>query len=237
MERVAFLVEDRGERIDCLLNPETVEVSRLAGVRARGTASGRLTTAGLADDPVAFTGGGRTELTLDLLFDVDLMDAAVRPADVRTLTRRLWSLAENSALDRGARRPPLIRLVWGKAWNVPGVVVAVAERFEQFTAGGAPRRSWLRMKLVRVGEPPVEEASGPAPAAATDAPLDPTTTPPDAVMAVGDGNAGPGFSGVRFDLLANDALGSPLRWRELAEHNRVANPFDVAPGTALEVPS
>ena len=70
MERVAFLVDDTGERIDCLLNPETVAVTRLAGVRTRGTATGQLTGAGLADDPLQFTGGGRTEIVMDLLFDI-----------------------------------------------------------------------------------------------------------------------------------------------------------------------
>jgi hypothetical protein len=81
MERVAFLIDDSGERIDCLLNPETVEVTRLAGVRPRGTASGQLTGAGLADDPLQFTGGGRTELVLDLLFDVELVETQVPPTD------------------------------------------------------------------------------------------------------------------------------------------------------------
>jgi hypothetical protein len=240
MERVAFLVEETGERIDCLLNPETVEVTRLAGVRARGTANGRLTTSGLADDPLTFTGGGRTELTLDLLFDVDFVDGQLRPADVRVLTRRLWLLAENSADERGARRPPLVRLVWGKAWNVPGVIVAVAERFDMFTAGGAPHRSWLRMKLVRMADDATEAWTGfdnvPASPTAAGIGPDPGATSSGAVVALGDGNPHPGYSGVRFDLLANDALGSPLRWRALAEYNRIANPLDVAPGTALGIP-
>ena len=90
MERVAFLIDSSGERVDCLLNPETVEVTRLAGVRPRGAGAGQLVGSGLADDPLLFTGGGRTELVLDLLFDVDLVDEPTRPEDVRLLTRRLW---------------------------------------------------------------------------------------------------------------------------------------------------
>ena len=35
MERVAFIVDATGERIDCLLNPETLAVRRQAGVRPR----------------------------------------------------------------------------------------------------------------------------------------------------------------------------------------------------------
>ncbi|MEH0934771.1 CIS tube protein [Micromonospora psammae] len=234
MERVAFLVDETGVRVDCLLNPETVQVTRLAGVRPRGLADGQLTGAGLADDPLAFTGGGRTELVLDLLFDTDLVEAQTRPGDVRTLTRPLWMLAENSAVEHGWLRPPLVRLVWGKTWNVPGVVVAIAERFDAFTGTGSPRRSWLRLKLVRMAESADQAQEGFADelAAATT----PSAAPGTAVVAAGDGSAVPGYSGVRFDLLAHDALGSPLRWRLLAEHNRITDPLTVPAGTALAVP-
>lgn len=246
MERVAFLVEETGERIDCLLNPETLEVSRLAGVRARGSAGGLLTGAGQADDPLHFTGGGRTEMVLDLLFDVELTEIQPRPTDVRTLTRRLWLLAENSAEDRGSVRPPLVRLVWGKTWNIPGVITTVAERFDDFDRYGSPRRSWLRMKLVRVAESAqrAQEAfDAELSAAQADRELQaalaaPSTDPAatGAVRAVGDGQPEPGFTGVRFDLLTTDALGSPFLWRRLAAYNGIDNPFEVAAGTVLAVP-
>jgi hypothetical protein len=218
--------------VDCLLNPETVQVTRLAGVRHRGAATGQITGAGLADDPLLFTGGGRTELLLDLLFDVDLVEAPTRPADVRTLTRRLWLLAENSAEDRGAVRPPLVRFVWGKSWNMPGVIVAMAERFDAFDPAGAPRRSGLRLKMVRVAESAAQAVAGfeeelAAPARPAGAPAGAT-----AVQAVGDGTS----EGVRFDLLAAEALGSPLEWRELAEYNQVADPMRVPAGAVLAVP-
>ncbi|MGC4746164.1 hypothetical protein ACLQ28_10935 [Micromonospora sp. DT201] len=234
MERVAFLIDSSGERVDCLLNPETVQVTRLAGVRPRGASGGQLTGSGLADDPLVFTGGGRTELVLDLLFDVDFVQAQVRPADVRVLTRPLWMLAENSTAEHGWLRPPLVRLVWGKTWNVPGVIIAVAERFDAFTGTGSPRRSWLRLKLVRAAETADQAEAGFAEELA--AASTPTAAPGSAVIAAGDGAAEPGRSGVRFDLLANDALGSPLRWRLLAEHNRITDPLAVPPGTTLAVP-
>ncbi|MBG6065493.1 CIS tube protein [Micromonospora ureilytica] len=234
MERVAFLIDSSGERVDCLLNPETVQVTRLAGVRQRGAGGGQLTGSGLADDPLVFTGGGRTELVLDLLFDVDFVEAQLRPADVRVLTRPLWMLAENSTAEHGWLRPPLVRLVWGKTWNVPGVIIAVAERFDAFTGTGSPRRSWLRLKLVRAAETADQAEAGFAEELA--AASTPTAAPGSAVIAAGDGAAEPGRSGVRFDLLANDALGSPLRWRLLAEHNRITDPLAVPAGTTLAVP-
>jgi hypothetical protein len=237
MERVAFLVDGTGERIDCLLNPESLEVNRLAGVRVRGSGGNQFVGAGLADDPLLFTGGGRTEMSLDLVFDVDFVEAPVRPADVRVLTRRLWLLAENSTGDHGAVRPPLVRLVWGKSWNLPGVIVAVAERFDDFDAAGAPRRSWLRLKMVRIAESPARVRAGFEEELAATQRVPAATVPaPAAVQAIGDGTNEPGYCGVRFDLLADEATGSPLQWRALADHNDIDNPFTVPPGSVLAVP-
>ncbi len=72
--------------------------------------------------------------------------------DVRALTRPLWDLAENAFSD-GFGAPPPVRFIWGKSWNMPSVVVAVAERLEQFDANGTPQRSWLSLRLRRIEEP------------------------------------------------------------------------------------
>ena len=147
MERVAFLLEKTGERFGCLLNPESVVVRRLAGVRPRQSTSGPLTGAALKDDPLIYTGGGMTEILLDLLFDVSLGGSTVDTEDVRDLTRRLTELAEGIAGDDKYGQVPLVRFVWGKSWNVLGVVTAIAERLEYFTPSGAPQRSWLHAPL------------------------------------------------------------------------------------------
>jgi hypothetical protein len=235
MDRVAFLIDETGERVDCLLNPETVQVTRLGGVRPRSVAGGQLVGSGLADDPLIFTGGGRTEITLDLLFDVEMVEEQNRPADVRELTRKLWMLAENSAEEHGSTRPPKFSLVWSTTWYVPAVFVSIAERFDAFIFGGTPRRSWIRLKLVRVAESAQAAQQGFEEDLATAS--TPKVEPGTAVLATGDGDTQPDYSGVRFDLLAHDALGSPLRWRLLAEHNRIANPFEVPSGTTLSVPA
>lgn len=243
MERVAFLVDKTGERIDCMLNPESVTMTRLAGVRTRGTASGQLTGTGLADDPLQFTGGGRTELTLDLLFDVDFVDEQNRPTDVRALTNKLRMLAENSDEELGNCRPPLVRLVWCKSWNIPCIITALAERFDAFGVDGRPRRSWLRMKMVRVAQSAAEAALSyedelaRASADAVGAQQESGTGVQDAVQAVGEGNADPEYTGVRFDLLATDALGNPFLWRRLAQHNDIDNPFAISPGEVLSIPT
>src|ERR1051325_7780900 len=97
MERVAFLIEPGGERLSCMLNPERLTLKRSAGVQPRRSLGGALTGAGLSDDPLLYTGGGTTELSLELLFDVSISGSSIDTEDVRELTAPLWALAENRA--------------------------------------------------------------------------------------------------------------------------------------------
>jgi hypothetical protein len=157
VEHVAFLIEESGTLIRCLLNPETLVIRRSAGVRTRPPTAGRQPDSGQQDDIVFFTGGGRTELDLDLLFDIDLPGSSIQTQNVRDLTGPIWQLAENSAQSQGIARPPQVRFLWGKVWNIPGVVLAIAERFESFTSDGVARRSWLRMRLLRVSDTPRQD--------------------------------------------------------------------------------
>lgn len=246
MERVALILDDSGERISCLLNPSSLVVQRRAGVRSRRATSGLLTAAGLADDPLLFTGGGTTELQLDLLFDVTLSGSTQQTSDVRELTGPLWRLAENQPEADGYGSPARVRFVWGKAWNIPGVIIAVAERLEQFTAGGVPRRSWLRMRLRRVGEAPLRATpqAKPPPALGLSTPGE----IPDELVEVHD-VAGPSRTSEiegeteepqggeeRLDQIAFGTYGNPAMWRVIAEFNQIVDPLKLIPGMRLLLP-
>ena len=226
MERVSFLVEATGARLSCLLNPETLAVRRAAGVRPRRSASGALAGAELTDDPLLHTGGGRTEIDLDLLFDVSLAGSNVVADDVRDLTRPFWNLAENAG---GGTQ---VRFVWGKAWNIPGVIVFVAERLENFTPQGVARRSWLRLRLWRVSESPGQRTdSGP--------PLDAgalAALPPDAlaVRTLGGGD-GPGGTERLDNFLARNGV-SPANWKAVATLNGIDDPHRMRPTASLRLP-
>ncbi|MCG5501139.1 hypothetical protein [Ectothiorhodospira lacustris] len=165
MEKVILLVEHTGDQIRCLMNPERLEIRRSAGVVPRHSRSGLIGQSDLSDDPVLYTGGGRTEIVLELLFDLSLhyQPLGTPPLDdVRQLTRPLWGLVENRH-ESGRGRPPLVRLLWGTGCNIPGIISAAAERLEQFTPDGRPRRSWLRLRFLRVNdvEPESVPATGP----------------------------------------------------------------------------
>jgi contractile injection system tube protein len=239
VERVAFLIESSGARLSCLLNPEMLVLRRTAGIRPRRSAAGQLTGAALADDPLLHSGGGRTVVDLDLLFDVSLAGSNVTTEDVRDLTSPLWNLAENAVADDGFARPTLVRFVWGKSWNIPGVVAAVAERLENFTPEGLARRSWLRLRLVRVGEPikptPAPETLvGPAPSAPTAETL--ADLPPEelSIREVGGGEGPAGAERIDGFLARNQI--DPRFYKLILALNGIADPFLIEPGTQLRLP-
>ncbi len=247
MERVAFLLEATGERLGAMLNPESVVVRRTAGLRPRHSAGGGVTGVRLTDDPVLLTGGGVTELEFDLLFDVTLPGSTIETPDVRQLTLPLWNLAENSASADDRGRPPLVRFVWGRNWNVPGLVAAVAERLEYFSAEGLPRRSWLRMRFLRTAEPPREPERRPeelpteGEEAAPELLIDPARIPEDEIL-VHEVSGGEGSGGVqvgggeRWDLIAERTLGDCRLWKLLADFNQVDDPTALRPGQLLRIP-
>lgn len=238
MERVAFIVDRTGDRIDCLLNPDTVVVRRSAGLRTRRTGGGLVTGTRLADDPIVATGGGRTELELELLFDVALGGEANPVENVQDLTRPLWSLAENASGDDEYGAPPVVRFVWGKSWNVPTLVSAVAERFERFTSTGVPERSWLHLRLTRVGEAVVPPAEAPTMAGDEEASTPAPTLPdiPEDQLIFHEVVGGEDVPGERLDEIATLYYGDPGLWRVIAIFNSVADPLQVPPPRILRIP-
>jgi Contractile injection system tube protein len=246
MERIAFLVEHTGVRLACLLNPESLVIRRTAGIRPRYSTGGRLTSAKLSDDALLYTGGGSTELQLDLLFDVTLAGSSITTEDVGDLTRPLSELAENSMREDGVRRPPLVRFVWGKSWNILGVVAAVAERLEYFTPSGSPRRSWLRMRLLRVDDTSESQVRTPRPQAAIPEVAPETPFPAEQLRShqvlggtAGRGGSDParGGSSERLDEIAHRQYGDPRYWRVIAALNNVDDPLRIREGQVLSVPT
>jgi hypothetical protein len=242
MERVAFLLEPSGERIGALLNPETLVIRRTAGLRPRRAVGGGSVGGGPTEDPLLFTGGGTTEMLLELLFDVSLLGSSVQTEDVRELTQPLWRLAENSVAEGGFGRPPRVRIVWGKRLNEPAVVASIAERWEHFTEAGAPRRSWVRMRLVRVEEPSSESADAPPVPSGLTPEQVVERVPPESFEAhevVGAGGApgGPPVAGQRLDEIAYQYYGDPSLWRLVAGLNGISDPMRIPAGTVLRLPS
>jgi hypothetical protein len=242
-------------RLSCLLNPNTLVFRRVAGLQRRRSLAGAVTLEGMRDDPLMQTGGGYTELRLDLLFDVNLPGTwlASQPAasagdpeerDVRDLTRPLWNLAENQPRPGEAAGPPRIRFVWGKRWDFPAVVAAVAERLESFTSTGIPQRSFLRLRLLRVhDEPAPAPVLAPSwsgvttPAAPAPEPVSPLDVVPPAERPPVETYESYVSPGHPLFLTAFSLFGDPSLWSLIAEANPEIDPVFVPPGTALRIPT
>jgi len=258
VERVAFLIEESGERIRCMLNPESVVFKRTAGIQRRTTIGGAVASTISTDDRFIYVGGGQTELDLDLLFDVSLADgssalnqsgsaSSLLSNDVRMMTQPIWKLSEN--LQRktpGLQNVPLVRFVWGKSWNIRGAISAVTERLENFTSSGVPGRSWLSLRLLQVAEDSsASELAGRNPALGgyhqpsvkntSISAFDKSATASYQVIGAGDVE-GVG-RGERLDELAFRFYGDAGKWRLLAEHNGLDGAGFVSGGTVLEIPS
>jgi hypothetical protein len=231
-ERVVFQIEDTGERIACLLNPESLVLRRRAGIRQRESGGGVVTGNRMTDDSLIYTGGGLTSIELDLVFDVSVAGSSIATEDVRELTEPLWCLAENADDPQHRGKPRVCRLFWGKSWNIPAVVAAVSERLEQFNAEGVPRRSWLRMRLLRCRLPE-------------------PSTPTGLSVGVSEGEGGRTLARVH-EVVGGDTgvggetgpLAEPLSLIAFRETGDAANwrafglddPMSLLPGQLLEIP-
>jgi len=162
VERVAFIVDATGEG-----------GSTVCSIRRRWRSSGwpgfpptghrRRAASGdrpSRTNPVLFTGGGPYRAgARTLVFDVDLVESKSAPEDVPGADRSACGgLAEklHSWKVPAPRGRPLVRLVWGKAWNLPGRhsprSPSGSTRFGD--TGAPPRRSvGCASGLLRVAEP------------------------------------------------------------------------------------
>ena len=214
------------------MNPESVVIRRRAGVRPRQSAGGLVTGADLADDQLLYAGGGNTELTMNLLFDISLAGSSITTEDVRDLTGPFWRLAENSQAGGSYANPPICLFVWGKSWQMPGLVTAVAERLEYFNQEGLPRRSMMRLLFRRVLEPVEPRPSAGGPRGPAPGP-DQLPGLPGAAERVESHEL---LGGERPDQIASSNYGDPAISRALMAYNNIDDPLHIPAGTVLDLP-
>jgi len=162
---------------------------------------------------------------------------APQSIDVRTLTQPLWALAENGAPVAGNLAPQRMRFVWGRSWNVPGVVVAIAERLECFDPPGVPKRSWLSLLMRRVEE---ELEAGNAPPAPT-SPQFEINPGESATDGTGDDSVvipvdDEGVALTPLHVVAAERYGDPRYDRAIAEYNDLDDLLELEEGQPLRLP-
>jgi hypothetical protein len=153
------------------------------------------------------------------------------------LTQPLWALAENGSPVSGSLAPQRVRFVWGRSWNVPGVILAVAERLECFDPQGVPKRSWLSLRMRRVEEEQ-EAANAPAPPTSPQFELNPAHAADgasdDSVVVPVDQDGAPLTP---FPTIAAERYGDPRYYRALAEYNGIDNPLELEEGQPILLPT
>ncbi|NQZ58447.1 MAG: hypothetical protein HRT88_13390 [Lentisphaeraceae bacterium] len=234
MERVVFIVEETGARINCLLNPESFVVSRQAGLVERRSLNASIQGHELLDTPVLWTGGGRTQIDLQLLFDLGLMPSGSPVKDIRELTKPLHELAENSAAGKN-RKAPIVRFVWGKAWLIRCLVSDISEHFDQFSRYGLPQRSWLSMRLIRLADS-VAPVQTPPPALPLLINEEFQSDSKSASADITELEITGGPQGARLDLLAAEHYGNSAYWRLLAKFNDLDDPLNIPAGNKIKLP-
>lgn len=229
MERAAFLLMQSNERISCMLNPQSVILRRRAGIRQRTSLGAAFISAEISDLPLLYTGGGTTELCMDLLFDISVSGSTIRTDDVRDLTSPFWEMAENMIDSQGRHYPPQVRFIWGKSWNIPAVVIRVAEKFDRFNRGGSPSRSWMRLRLLRI----IGETEQPASAQTKQKNvLIPERKQKFSNTEVVIHRVSPHD---RLESIAAKYYGNSSYWRLLATHNDISDPLHLSPGSTIRI--
>lgn len=211
-ETRAFIETETGNRIDCLFNPETLSLG------FRPTWKG---------DPVAgrsaplqrYGGGDSGQLSVTLVFDTTSSDAAVTEH-----TDKLVRLTQPNPdlpgyaqeLDNG--RPEWAKFHWGGFHSFKAVVTDLGITFTHFGPDGTPKRARVALTMEQYDR----EDDWPR--------QNPTSGTPKPARAH---RVRPGET---LDRIAAHHYGQPGRWRDIAAANGVRDPFDVTPGTILDVP-
>jgi hypothetical protein len=163
--------------------------------------------------------------------------ALTTSVDVRTLTQPLWSLAENGQPVAGNLAPQRVRFVWGRSWNVPGVILAVAERLECFDSQGVPKRSWLSLLMRRVEEE-LEAGSAPPPPTSPQFELNSSGSSTEesgddsVVIPVDD----EGVALTPLYIVAAERYGDPRYDRAIAEYNDLDDLLELDAGQTVRLP-
>lgn len=157
--------------------------------------------------------------------------ASLAVKDVRELSGPLWRLTENGEGDAASAGPPIVYFIWGAAWNVPCVALAVAERFDQFASDGTPLRSWMRIHLRRTRLPEraarAPDLSAPLSTAANA--RTPASLPESVVLT-------DPTSSSRADLICDSVYGDLRLLHPLLEFNDVDDFWSLEPGRVLLTP-
>jgi len=137
-------------------------------------------------------------------FKVSLFyDTYEKRMDVRGETVKITSLLDPKVTGKNTKRPPVCLFVWG-GFTYRGVLSKIEQKYTMFLESGIPVRSLLDITFI--------------------------SDEPQKKVEIAQGRQACRKlwivkSGDRLDLIANEALKDPLKWRKIAQTNGIVNPF------------
>lgn len=137
-------------------------------------------------------------------FKVSLFyDTYEKRTDVRGETVKITSLLDPKVTGKNTKRPPVCLFVWG-GFTYRGVLSKIEQKYTMFLQSGIPVRSLLDITFI--------------------------SDEPQKKVEIAQGRHACRKlwivkSGDRLDLIANEALKDPQKWRMIAQANGIVNPF------------
>jgi len=200
----AYLINlETNEHIPCLFNPNQYSISKSNSWKEKPTQNSNVPR-------LEFTGGGPTELKLDLFFDTYESGGSARD-----YVKRIINLTKISQSGSGDREPPRCRFSWGTNFEFEAVVSNVSARFTLFRSDGTPVRAVVSLTLKECKDPEVQRRQNPTSQGTTG----------QKVWVVRPGDTINGIAAAEY--------GDPTVWRVIADANNLDNPMDLRPGQIL----
>jgi len=166
-----------------------------------------------------YTGGDRKRLSMELFYDTYEMKE-----DVRLYTGKLSQLlvVTTNNNNKGAQ-PPTLQLSWGKANPDLGfpfkcVLESLKQQFTLFDTDGTPVRAKVSVAFKEYELPKEEQQKAPR-----------RGSYPEQTYTVREGET--------LSSIAAGLWNDPLKWRLLADANRIRNPRILKAGQSLLVPA
>jgi nucleoid-associated protein YgaU len=162
---------------------------------------------GLQKSPVQYVRGNIRTLKMELFFDTYEQNE-----DVRDHTRRITALLEARPTTLA---PPVLLFSWSSL-QFQCVLESVSQRFIMFRPSGMPVRARLTVVFKEFARLEVEIERG---------------------FFIGPPTVRNIIEGETLSQLAHEYFGDAGAWREIAEANGIDDPFDLAPGRPIFIPS
>lgn len=204
-------------------NPKEIQLSKQVQLAEVGIP-------GLDSPILQFVRGQAETLNLELFFDTT--DAGTAGRGVVPVTERTDQFYQLVKINKHLHAPPVCRFVTGDGfpgsqmdshWTTQArddftcLVESIQQRFTLFSPDGVPLRAQLTVTLkeFKTLDEQISQIDFQSP----------DFTKTHVVQ-----------QGETLNAIAHQAYGDSARWRDIAAHNSVDDPLDVAPGTILTLP-